>query len=225
LTVGVPSILRPIPLFVNFIPHQTYYIRRYAVERVHPVFIERGRLRGLPPQTIDSPFFDWEKRVHAEGGSQGDEGNDVTSIYVGGQKLSLWRVLMTSVILEYYVNERDVSPKGIRVYEDGRVERPAPDAPPPAPTERLDRGREVPWVAARQLSETDLNSLKKAVRESGFFALEGSLLINYCKDDPPAALWLAALEGETHRVVLWDPRPGRNAVIDGLLRALETTLG
>ena len=51
----------------------------YAVERVYPVFIERGHLRGNPPQKMDSRFSHWEKREHAEGGSQGDEDNCVRS--------------------------------------------------------------------------------------------------------------------------------------------------
>jgi hypothetical protein len=55
--------------------------------------------------------------------------------------------------------------------------------------------------------------------------LPAKLLINYCKEDPGTGLWLVNLDGQTARVVVYDPRPKRDAGLDALLKAADSLLG
>ena len=66
-----------------------------------------------------------------------------------------------------------------------------------------------------------MNQLAVIIQESGFFELEARLLINYCKEDPGVGIWEIELNGQRHRVVVFDPRPRRSPVIDSLLKALD----
>ncbi len=56
---------------------------------------------------------------------------------------------------------------------------------------------------------------------SGFFELQPVLLINYCKEDPGKAIWTVTPDGQTARVVVFDPRPRRSTAIDLLNQAID----
>ena len=121
-----------------------------------------------------------------------------------------------TILLQQVIYQRNNPPAGFRIWSDGTFERPAADNPLPDPTERLDRDRDLCWESAFHLSAGQLEALRETIRASGFLTLPSALLINYCKEDPPVAIWVASLDGQTVRVVLWDPRPRRSAEIDRL---------
>ena len=121
------------------------------------------------------------------------------------------------VVIQYVIIQRTDVPTGLRILSDGRLERVAADNPLPGPTDRLELDRPIAWEADRQLPQSVMVALKAAVIESGFFNLEPRILINYCKEDPGVAIWNANVDGQSARVVLYDPRPRRSAEIDRLL--------
>jgi hypothetical protein len=127
-----------------------------------------------------------------------------------------------SVLLQYVIIQRTDPPVGLRILSDGRLERAAADNPLPGPADRLEFDRPIAWELDRQLAESAIGALKAAVIESGFFNLEPRILINYCKEDPGVAIWNANVDGQSARVVLYDPRPRRSAEIDRLLKAIDT---
>jgi len=133
---------------------------------------------------------------------------------------------MAEIVLQYIVNQRGSAPTGLRVAADGTVSRPAADSAPPGPTARLDVERpDVVWVDIGHIGVEGVESVREALRANRFFELPARLLINYCKEDPPAAIWTATLDGKTTRVTVFDPRPKRSAEIDGLLAALQRITG
>ncbi|MBX3063968.1 MAG: hypothetical protein U0528_19200 [Anaerolineae bacterium] len=129
---------------------------------------------------------------------------------------------MAEVLLQYVINERGQMPVGQRVLADGTVQRPAEDNALPSETERLDLDRAVNWQTVGHLEAGQVQSLKEAITSSGFFNLEPRLLINYCKDDPGTAIWTVNVDGQSARVVVFDPRPRRSAQIDKLMEVLKT---
>ncbi len=128
------------------------------------------------------------------------------------------------VVIQYVINQRAERPTGLRIWSDGMVQHCADDAPLPSDTERLDQDRDLPWQDVRQLSAVETETVRTIVRQSGFFALPPMLLINYCKEDPGAAIWTATVDGRTARVVVFDPRPRRDPVIDKLTDVLNGIL-
>ncbi len=125
------------------------------------------------------------------------------------------------VVIQYVINQRNERPTGLRIWSDGLVQRCAADAPLPGATERLDRDRDLPWQDTGQLATTELEKVRNAVLQSGFFDLPSMLLINYCKEDPGTAIWTVTIEGRTARVVVFDPRPRRDPAIDHLIAVLD----
>jgi len=131
---------------------------------------------------------------------------------------------LSEILLQYQVNERGQKPSGLRLYDDGRMQRPSPENSLPGATDRLDQPRSLIWVEDRTLNPAQINSVKESIRACGFFGLPAKLLINYCKEDPPAAIWSITLDDFSHQVVVYDPRPKRSKEIDLLLEALEALL-
>jgi len=89
----------------------------------------------------------------------------------------------------------------------------------------LERDRDLKWQAARTLSTEPVEAIKTAIRVSNFFALESRLLINYCKEDPNTMIWTVNLDGQSWRVVVFDPRPRRHPKLDALSKTLDEILG
>jgi hypothetical protein len=129
-----------------------------------------------------------------------------------------------SVLLQRITNQRGERPDGLRIWSDGMVQRVSEDNPPPDATERLDVDRELKWQDERHLDPEQVDAIRAAIQDSGFFDLPPRLLINYCKDDPGAAIWTVNLNGRTAHVVLYDPRPRRSPVLDRLSANLDTLL-
>jgi hypothetical protein len=128
------------------------------------------------------------------------------------------------VVLQKVVNQRTEPPAGLRIWSDGLAQRPAADNPLPAATERLDKDRDLRWEDDRQLSRSQVAAVQEAIRKVGFFDLPPVMLINYCKEDPGTAIWTANVDGQTARVVVFDPRPRRSAELDRLSVALDEIL-
>jgi len=128
---------------------------------------------------------------------------------------------MSQVVLQYIINQRGEVPTGQRVLDDGTVQRVSASNPMPGETERLDLDRELAWEPVGHLSAEQVNAISSAVADGGFFDLEPKLLINYCKEDPGTGIWTANVGGRSYRVVVFDPRPRRSAVIDSLLELLK----
>ena len=131
---------------------------------------------------------------------------------------------MSQVILQYVINQRSAQPTGQRVLADGTVQRPASTNPLPTETERLDLDRDLTWETVGQISAEQVSAITSTVTDSGFFELEPKLLINYCKEDPGTGIWTVNVDGRSHHVVVFDPRPRRSAVIDKLMEVLKVTL-
>ncbi len=129
------------------------------------------------------------------------------------------------VILQKVFNQRVERPSGLRIWSDGLVQRPTADNPLPAATERLDKERDLQWQDDRQLTTSQVDAIRQAIRQTNFFDLPAVLLINYCKEDPGTAIWTVNLDGTTACVVVFDPRPRRNAELDRLSAALDEILG
>lgn len=130
-----------------------------------------------------------------------------------------------TVLIQYVTHQRTVPPVGTRVWTDGLVEKVAPDNPLPSPTDLLERDRDLRWQEDRQLSSDQVEAIKVAILHSKFFDLEPRLLINYCKEDPGTMIWKVTLDGQTWRVVVYDPRPRRSPALDSLNAALAEILG
>jgi hypothetical protein len=128
---------------------------------------------------------------------------------------------MADLLIQYVVNQRGEPPTGLRVLTDGTLQRPSATNAPSTPTERLDVDRTLTWETMGHLAPEQVARLGAALESSGFFDLPPRLLINYCKEDPGAAVWQANLGGRSATVVVFDPRPRRDPVIDRLLDALK----
>ena len=131
---------------------------------------------------------------------------------------------MPTLLIQQVVNQREERPKGWRIWTDGLLQRTSDDNPLPGPTDRLDVDRELAWVDVRQLDESQLAAVRTAVEQAKFFDLPPRLTINYCKEDPGAAIWTVNLDGNSARVVVYDPRPKRNAALDALNDLLRDLL-
>jgi hypothetical protein len=128
------------------------------------------------------------------------------------------------VLLQRITNQRGERPVGVRIWSDGVVQRAADDNPPPGPTERLDVDRDLKWQDERRLDPQQVETIRTAIQDSGFFDLPPRLLINYCKEDPGAAIWIVNLSGRMARVVVYDPRPRRSPELDQLSALLDSAL-
>lgn len=132
---------------------------------------------------------------------------------------------MPDRLVEYVIQQRGVPPQGFRLLSDGTLLRLAPDNAPPTPTARLDQDRaDLVWQAAGTLRPEALDQARAALQAADLFSLPPVLLINYCKDDPPTGIWQVCLAGQAARIVVFDPRPKREARLDALLAALEPLL-
>ncbi|MCE7946989.1 MAG: hypothetical protein DYG88_06130 [Chloroflexi bacterium CFX4] len=132
---------------------------------------------------------------------------------------------MADLLVEYVIQQRSVPPQGFRLLSDGTLLRLTSDNAPPAPTARLDQDRaDLAWQAAGTLSPEALEQARAALQAADLFSLPPVLLINYCKDDPPTGIWQVTLDGQRARIVVFDPRPKRQARLDALLAALEPLL-
>jgi len=127
----------------------------------------------------------------------------------------------STILIQYVVNERAAKPTGFRVWSDGRAQRCAESNSQPGPTERLDLDRDLTWTDSGQFDSAQLDAIRRAIRSSGIFDLPPRLLINYCKEDPGTGIWTVNLDGQTARIVVYDPRPKRNTELDGLLQAIS----
>jgi hypothetical protein len=134
--------------------------------------------------------------------------------------------LMTerTVLIQRIINQRTAQPDGLRIWSDGLLQRTAEDNPPPGSMDRLDKDRELKWRVIAQLSPEQVEEIRATIRSSGFFELQPVLLINYCKEDPGTAIWTVSLDGQTARVVVFDPRTRRSSAIDLLNQALDRIL-
>jgi len=128
------------------------------------------------------------------------------------------------VMLEYLIVQRGVRPSGQRILSDGTLLKPADDTPLPGEDDLLEKDRPLRWVEVRKLSTEAVEHLSQTVVSAGFFDLEKRLLINYCKEDPGVAIWVAQVGDQKARVVLYDPKPKRNATIDQIEAALKSVL-
>ena len=129
-----------------------------------------------------------------------------------------------TILLQRITVQRTEPPDGLCIWSDGLVQVSADDNPLPGPTERLDLDRDLKWIDDQRLTSHDIDTIRTAIRNIGFFDLEPHLLINYCKEDPGAAIWTVNVGGETARVVLWDPRPTRSLELDSLTKVIDKVL-
>jgi len=129
------------------------------------------------------------------------------------------------VLIQYVTIERSHLPTGRRVFADGTLQRTAADNPFPGPDDVLDRDRALNWTTERRLAPAAIQSIKKAINESGLFELPPRLLINYCKEVPAVAIWTANVDNRHTRGVVYDPKPRRSAELDRLLLALNLIWG
>ncbi len=126
-----------------------------------------------------------------------------------------------TLILQYTNTQREERPKGFRLWSDGRVQRASEANPLPSRTERIDVERQIEWTDARTLEASQLEQCLNAIRQANFSAMSPKMLINYCKEDPGAGLWIVNLDGQHWRVLVYDPRPKRSAELDALLATIE----
>jgi hypothetical protein len=129
-----------------------------------------------------------------------------------------------TILLQRVIIQRTEPPDGLRIWSDGLVQRSSDDNPLPDPTERLDKDRDLKWEDDQRISAHEVDTIRSAIRNSGFFGLEPQLLINYCKEDPGAAIWTVNVGDESARVVLWDPKPKRSATLEALSGAIDKVL-
>jgi len=127
-----------------------------------------------------------------------------------------------TILVQYTVTQREERPSGFRIWSDGRVQRAAESNPLPTPTERLDVERQIEWADVRTLDAAQLEKARLALRTANFAEMPPKLLINYCKEDPGAGLWIVNVDGQSGRVVVYDPRPKRNAALDTLLSEISS---
>jgi hypothetical protein len=131
---------------------------------------------------------------------------------------------MRSVLIQHVTHQRTERPTGQRVWSDGLVQRVANDNPLPSLTESLERDKDLNWEDEHQINETQVDAIRHTIRTSGFLELPPRLTINYCKEDPGTTIWTVNLDGQTVRVVVYDPRPKRNPAIDLLIQTLKETV-
>ncbi|MEP7289045.1 MAG: hypothetical protein ABI947_25095 [Chloroflexota bacterium] len=129
-----------------------------------------------------------------------------------------------SVLIQHVIYQRTERPVGLRIWADGLVQHAAEDNSLPAPADHLDVDRELAWRDESRLSSDKIKAIREAIRNSGIFDLEPRLLINYCKEDPGTAIWIATLDGNTAQVVVFDPRPRRCAQLDSLEALINQVL-
>lgn len=128
------------------------------------------------------------------------------------------------ILIQYVINRRNERPSGLRIWLDGLVQRCAADNSPLGMTDLLERDRDLQWQDEKQLSVEQVDAIRVAIQDSGFFDLPPRLLINYCTEDPGTAIWTVNLDGQTARVVVYDPRPKRSTEIDRLLAELNAVV-
>jgi hypothetical protein len=126
-----------------------------------------------------------------------------------------------TILIQRVINQRTEQPDGLRIWSDGLLQRTAEDNPQPGSMDRLDKDRQLKWRDTGQLSPEQVEEIRATISNSGFFELQPVLLINYCKEDPGTAIWTVSLDGQTARVVVFDPRPRRNPAIDLLNQAID----
>jgi len=131
---------------------------------------------------------------------------------------------MPDILLQFVTQQRDQKPSGKRILSDGTLQRVSDDTLLPGAADNLEKDRPLDWVTERTLPADTLQTIRAAITESGYFDLEPRLLINYCKEDPPTQIWLAEIDGQRWRVVVFDPRPKRSAALDKLSAALAPLL-
>jgi hypothetical protein len=129
---------------------------------------------------------------------------------------------MPEVLIQYLLQQRGERPTGFRIWPDGRVEHCAATNPVPTPTARLDHEPELIWQESGRLDTAQLGAVKEAIRQAKLEALPPRLLINYCKEDPGAALWTFNLDGQSGQITVYDPHPKRHPQLDTLLAQLQT---
>ncbi|MCC7449977.1 MAG: hypothetical protein IT324_21345 [Anaerolineae bacterium] len=129
------------------------------------------------------------------------------------------------VLVQCVITQRTERPAGFRIWTDGLVQRPAPDNSLPNATERLDLDRSLAWQDERRLSAAQINTIRETIHQIQFFDLPPRLLINYCKEDPGTAIWTVNVDGQTGRVVVFDPRPRRSEALDMLSKHISDIIG
>lgn len=129
------------------------------------------------------------------------------------------------VLIQCVIAQRTECPTGFRIWTDGVVQHPTAHNPLPNPTERLDLDRPLDWEDECQLNMDQVNAIRDAIRQVKFFDLPPRLLINYCKEDPGTAIWTVNVDGQTGRVVVFDPRPRRSAELDTLSKHITDIIG
>src|SRR5258708_29308615 len=102
-----------------------------------------------------------------------------------------------TILVQWVNRQRTEPPTGLRIWWDGVVERCSSANPLPSATERLDKDTEFLWQIEKTLSADQVESIQTAIRHSGIFEMYPVLLINYCKEDPGSAIWIANLDGKT----------------------------
>lgn len=131
-------------------------------------------------------------------------------------------MLERTVLVQLVTIQRAERPTGLRVWSDGVVQRGIGEQP--GPTELLEKDRPLDWTDTQILNAEKMDAIRNAIGQSGFFNLEPRLLINYCKEDPGVAIWTVNLDGQTARVVVYDPKPRRSPELDRLLQAINGVL-
>ena len=97
-----------------------------------------------------------------------------------------------TVLVQVVTIQRAERPTGLRLLSDGAVQRGSGTLP--NATEPLEKDRTLDWTDSGLLNDDELNVVRAAIRQGGFFDLEPRLLINYCKDDPGVAIWTVNLD-------------------------------
>jgi hypothetical protein len=126
------------------------------------------------------------------------------------------------VLVQVVTIQRAEHPTGLRIWSDGTVQRGIGELP--GPTELLEKDRALDWTDIHTLNDDQLDTVRSIIRQSGIFDLEPRLLINYCKEDPGVAIWTVSLDGQTARVVVYDPRPRRSPQLDRLMQVINGVL-
>ncbi len=131
---------------------------------------------------------------------------------------------MPDILIQFVTVQRQQRPTGRRVLLDGLLQRTSDDNALPGPDDLLEKDRALNWQDERRLTAEQIQAIKDAVLNSGFFNLLPRLLINYCKEDPGAAIWTVNIDGQQARVVLYDPKPRRSPELDQLMQHLAPIL-
>ena len=124
-----------------------------------------------------------------------------------------------TVLVQVVTIQRADRPTGLRIWSDGTVQHGIGEKP--GQTELLEKDRVLDWTDINILNGDQLATIGTEIAQSGIFGLEPRLLINYCKEDPGVAIWTVNLDGQTARVVIYDPRPRRSPELDRLWQAIN----